>query len=390
MTDTAEPTARPAVMGDNAESQGIRAMVIEDPRALYRDPKVLPKLLAEIDRDIDNATNDVTTDKGRKAIASEAHDFRKLKALLEKTGMEMTEEWRKQTKEVNDIKREVKDELELRYEKRRAPVTAWEEAEKAREESVRLYRELLENSRRVPAGMTPERILKQREKVEAVTVDEAAFGDLTEKVLEEREDALKALDAAHAAALQDISDKVELARLRQEAETRRLADEARAREEQRAEEQRQAAEEAERQRLEAVEQARIEAEERVRREAEAAEAAREEQRQAAEAEMRRKAQAEVDAANARADEAEKARLAVQAAAEEAELARKAVERQMEEDRERMRRDEELRRKDQEHRERVFAAIAEDIVAVSSISQAKAHAIAQAIAAGSIRNVKVEF
>lgn len=383
VTNTAEPTAREAKIGDNVDGVNVLAMVKEEPRVAIRDAATRKKLYDELDRIVDEASTDISTSKGRDAVRKQTMDIVRLRTALDAAGKDMTEEWRKQTKEVNEVRAEIKAELEQREERLRAPLTAWEDAEKAREEKVRAYRELLENSRKVPAGVTPERILKQREKVEAVTVDEATFGDLVEKVTEERDEAIKALDAAHKAALQAIADAEELEKLRAEKIARDRADEQRRRDEAAAEEKRLAAERAEAERQEAVAAAAREAEERVKREAaEAAEAA-ERQRQADEAEIHRKAQEAIDAAN------ERARLAEEAAQRERdENARR--EREAEEVRKAQAAENERRRKDQEHRQAIFEQTAQDITGVGGITMAAAKKLVQAMAAGSIRNVKVEF
>lgn len=384
MTDTTtHPTAREAKIGDNVDGVNILAMVKEEPRVAIRDAVTRKKLYDELDKIVASSSADISTPKGRDAVRKATMDIVRLRTALDAAGKDMTEEWRKQTKEVNEVRNEIKTELEQREERLRAPLTAWEDAEKAREERVRAYRELLENSRKVPAGVTPERIMKQKEKVAAVVIDEATFGDLVEKVTEERDEAIKALDAAHAAALKAIADAEELEKLRAEKIARDRADEQRRRDEEAAEERRLAAERAEAARQEAVAAAAREAEERVKREAaEAAEAA-ERQRQADEAEIRRKAQEEIDAANRRAEDAEKARIA-----EQEENARR--EREAEAARKAKAAEEERRRKDQEHRQAIFEQAAQDMTGVSGITMAAAKKLVQAMAAGSIRNVKVEF
>ena len=372
MTNATEPTARLAVQGDNASTMGVELMVREDPRALFRDSAMLPKLLAEIDAKIATATDDPATPKGRDAIRAEAHSYRTLKAAVDKAGLSMTEEWRKQTKEVNEVKREAADELEARYEKRRAPLTAWEEAEKTREETVRNFRAYLEESRNVPASATIAQIEKRRQKILDTQIDPEVYAELTERVQQEKEVALQALDAAKAAAEKVIADREELERLRAEDAKRREREAEEARQRVAEEEARIAREVAKQDRQRAIK----EAEENARL---VAEARAEAQRQATEAELRRKAQAEVDAANARAAEAERMREEMANRERAAEVVRQA---QAEED--------ERRRKDQEHRATIFEQAAQDMTGVSGITMAAAKKLVQAIAAGSIRNVTVEF
>jgi hypothetical protein len=369
MTDI---TAREAVIGDNSEAMDIKAMLREEPKAIYHDTGVLPKLLAQLDKEIAAAPKDASDNKARDAIRSAAFDIAKLKSKLDNAGKDLTEDFRKKTKEVNDVRNEITGALEQRQAAMREPLTKWEEEEKSREEAVRNYRKYLEDSLTLPAGATLEKIAARRAKIEAATIVSEVFQELTELVERERANALQALDGFASQIRQAEADRLELAQMKQEKaerEAREAVERAKAVAEEAARIEREAVE---RERLEAIKQA----EENASR---AAEAKAEAQRQAAEAELRRKAQAEVDAANARAAEAERLREEMANRERAADAARQA---QAEED--------ERRRRDLQHREDVFSAITEDLVRVAGITSTKANAIAQAIAAGSVRNVTVEF
>ena len=162
MTDTATAEAG---MGHNVDGVNVLAMVKEDPRAAMRDVSIRAMLYQQLDKAVEDAASSVDTPKGRDSIRAATMSIVRLRTALDKAGKDMTEEWRKQTNEINEVRREIKTELEAREERMRAPLTEWEEAEKAREEKVRAYRALLEESRKVPAGVTPERILKALKKV---------------------------------------------------------------------------------------------------------------------------------------------------------------------------------------------------------------------------------
>ena len=369
MTDT---TAREAVIGDNSEAMDIRAMLREEPKAIYFDTKVLPQLLAQLDAEIAAAPKDVTDNQARDSLRSAAFDIAKLKTRLDSAGKDLTEDYRKKTREVNDVRNEITGALEQRQAAMREPLTQWEEQEKAREEAIRGFRKYLEDSLTLPAGATLEKILARRQRIEATSIVGEVYQELTELVAREREKALQALDSFAAQIRQAEADRAELEKLRQERAERDARDAVERAKAAAEEESRIAREAAERERQEAIK----EAEENARL---VAEARAEAQRQATEAELRRKAQAEVDAANARAAAAEAEREEALRRERAAEVARQA---QAEED--------ERRRKDQEHRATIFEQVAQDMTGVSGITMAAAKKLVQAIAAGSIRNVTVEF
>jgi colicin import membrane protein len=390
MTDTAEPTARESVMGDNSEAMDVKAMLREEPKAIYHDTKMLPKLLAQLDKEIAAAPKDVADKKDRESVRSAAFDIAKLKTKLDGAGKDLTEDYRKKTKEVNDVRNEITGALEQRQAAMREPLTKWEEAEKAREESIRGFRKYLEDSLTLPAGATLEKIAARRQRIATTAVHPDVFQELTEFVEKEKAAALQALDGFKAQIEKAEADRLELEKLRQEKIEREAREAAEMRRKAAEEEARIQREAAERERQEAIANAAREAAEKAEREAQEREAEAERQREAAAAELRRKADEEVAAANARAEAAEEARLAAErnAAREREEAAQ--VARRIEEAHKAQAAEDERRRKDQEHRQRILEAIVEDIVAVSAISSTKAQAIAQAIAAGSVRNVTVEF
>lgn len=393
MTDTAAttPVAGPGVAepDHNAAAMDVLAMVKEDPKIALRDAKVRKQLYERLDKDIDTFAGSVDTPKGRDEVRKKAMDITRLKTLLDNTGKDLTEDFRKATNEVNEIRREIKAEMEPRVDKMRAPLTAWEDAEKAREEKVRDFRKYLEDSRKIPAGVTVEKIAARRAKIMETTITEDVFGDLVEKVTEERDEALSALDAATRAAEQAAADAAELEKLRQEKIERDRKDDEERRAKAREEEARIERETAERERQEAVERARQEEADKVRREAEEKAAREQREREAAEAEIRRKAQEAIDAANERARQAEAAAAEARQRALDEEAER---ERQAEITAQRIREDEEqaqARRRDEAHRATVILEIETDLV-TNGASNSAAKRIAQALLAGSIRHVTVEF
>lgn len=392
MTDTTEaPAAGPGVAekDHNATAMDVVAMVKEEPKAIFHDSKLLPKLLAQLDDQIEKATADVATSKGRDEIRSRAASIGRLKASIDKGGLELTEDFRKRTKEVNEVRNEVKTALAARDDKARLPLTEWEEKEKAREEKVRSFRDYLEKSLSVPTGTTLEQIDKRVEKIEAIDISEAVFGELVDRVVSEKASALSALHAAKAKIEQDERDRQELQRLREADAERLKREEATRREQAAAEEARILNETRERERQEAIERARQEEADKVlaaERERQSAELARvEEERRQADV----KRQMEIDAANRRAEEAETARLEQERIAREEREKRERVEHEAEAQRQRDEEEAEARRLDEVHRATVILAIETDLVA-NGASNTAAKRIAQALIAGSIRHATVEF
>jgi len=76
------------------------------------------------------------TMSGRQAVASVAYKIGQLKGRIDKKRLAATEDLRKETKRINDIGNKYKDQLQTLQDTTRAPLTAWEEADKEREGRV--------------------------------------------------------------------------------------------------------------------------------------------------------------------------------------------------------------------------------------------------------------
>lgn len=75
---------------------------------------------------------DISTDKGRKAIASLANKIAKLKVKLDDLGKELVGDWKAKSKVVDSSRKKMRDELDALKAEARKPLTDWENAEKDR------------------------------------------------------------------------------------------------------------------------------------------------------------------------------------------------------------------------------------------------------------------
>ncbi|MGP9819237.1 hypothetical protein ACTZWW_04410 [Salinarimonas sp. NSM] len=348
-----------AVAGDN--STRFLDMVEADPAVVFRETEVFPGLVAELEAEIAAGAVDLATDKGRKAIASRAARIARYKVAIDKAGKDLGEDHRKAINAVNTVRREVWDSLEAMQHRVRAPLTEWEEAEKARQARIDAVISDLARAAVVPVGATVADVEATIARVAAIEIDPGEFGVNAPLARAEKERALDALRDGKARLEREAAERAELDRLR--------------------------AEQAERERREAEERAAREAAER---EARAAEEARRREEEAARlaadraaAEERRKAE-EAAAAERRAHEealaaerAERQRLEREAEAK-AEAERKAAA------------DEAARQADREHRGRVMGAAKEAIMSTGGVDEDAARKIVLAIAAGSVPHVVIRF
>ncbi|QWM19409.1 cell envelope biogenesis protein TolA [Morganella morganii] len=270
---------------------------------------------------------DLSKAKNRDAIKSLAYKVTQSKTYIDKSGKAVVDELKELPKKVDASRKQCRDELDALSEEIRQPVTAWEDAEKARVAAEELVKQI------------------ERDHEEALQMNE--LHDLR-KAEEERK------------------------RIEHENEIKRqAAEQARIEAEQKAQREREAVELKAKQEREAAElKARQEVEAAAKREREAREAQEraEREKQEAIAKAERDKLAAVEAERRKAEEAERARLAE-------------IERQKQE---------ELKRQaDTVHRAKVNNQAMQDLIA-AGIPEDCAKACIIAIAKGSVSSVKINY
>lgn len=309
-------------MTDQTEIDTSTALAIPEGRslaAMFSEPKQVDDLISRLEQEALSHAPDLTTAKGRKAIASLAYKVAQSKTALDKAGKSLTDEARAQIAVVDAERRKIRDRLDALKEKVRKPLDDWETAEELR---VRSLRDRLDRLNGAPttlaADATSDQVRALLARVETTAIDDT-WQEFIAEAAAVKDQTVTTLRATLEATERREAEQAELARLR-------AAEEQRQREEQ----ERRAAEDAERRRVEA-EKAEAERQERIEREKQeaAARAAREaEERAKAEAERAAKEAAEREAEYKRQIEAEKARAE---AAAQAERDRIAAEKRAEDD-----------------------------------------------------------
>jgi hypothetical protein len=318
---------------------------------------------------------DVTTDKGRRAIASLAYRVTRAKTTLDKAGLGLTEGWRKQIKAVNESRFKMVAELDQLAEEVRKPLTEWERAEEDRQRRIELTITRLEQAAVIAEDDTSASVEARGRTIFDEALDAEVIGDRLDEVQGVKNRVIESLLRARDRLRQEEADRAELERLRAEAAAREEADRiAREMEEREAAEARRK-EEDERRAREAAEARKAE----IKAAAEAAaKAAREE------AEARRRAEDEEKdrLARERLEKMEKERAEAQRIADEA---RKKLEERAAEEAATAKRE-----KDKKHRRDVQAEATADIVQLCKLDEEIANKVVLAIASGSVRNVQIVY
>ncbi|EMR2304781.1 TPA: hypothetical protein ACWL1E_005144 [Klebsiella pneumoniae] len=307
--------------------------------AVFTNNDQLDPLIEAIEKEARSLVPDVTTKKGRDAIASMAHKVARSKTYIDNAGKDLVAELKALPKQIDESRRVVRERLDALKDEVRRPLTEWEaeqERIKAEEAMTALH-------------------------VEALAMNEDFDRQLAARIESDHEMALLMNDAFDREQA-DKAAEAERQRIAHEEEIKRLAAAAAAREvEQRAQREREEAAH-----REAVLKAQAEQAERDRI---AAEQKAEAEKQAAIEAERRKAQEEADRIRREAELREQARLA--------EEKRKA--------------DEQARREaDVKHRKAVGTEIVKALLANTSLTRDQAIEVLTAVKDGRIPHTGISY
>ncbi|WP_154914048.1 hypothetical protein [Klebsiella grimontii] len=258
--------------------------------AVFTNNDQLDPLIELIEKEARSLVPDVTTKKGRDAIASMAHKVARSKTYIDNAGKDLVAELKALPKQIDESRRVVRERLDALKDEVRRPLTEWEaeqERIKAEEAMNAMHAEALEMN------------IKFDQELAAKFEADHEMALLMDKDID-RERADKAAEAER----QRIAREEEIKRQAEEKAKREAEEKHRA--EMEASARREAEERAAKER---AERERIEAQQRAERDRIAAEQKAEADKQAAIDAERRKAQEEADRIRREAEQREQARLA---------------------------------------------------------------------------------
>ncbi|HBZ8007441.1 TPA: hypothetical protein MM157_003288 [Klebsiella variicola subsp. variicola] len=307
--------------------------------AVFTNNDQLDPLIEAIEKEARSLVPDVTTKKGRDAIASMAHKVARSKTYIDNAGKDLVAELKALPKQIDESRRVVRERLDALKDEVRRPLTEWEE------EQERIKAEEAMNALHAEALAMNEEFDRQR----------------AARIESDHEMALLMNDAFDRE-LADKAAEAERQRIAHEEEIKRLAAAAAAREvEQRAQREREEA---------ALREAALKAQaEQAERDRIAAEQKAEADKQAAIEAERRKAQEEADRIRREAEQREQARLA--------EEKRKAYEQAR-------------READVKHRKTVGTDIVKALVANTSLPRDQAIEVLTAVKDGRIPHTGISY
>lgn len=318
--------------------------------AVFTNNDQLDPLIELIEKEARSLVPDVTTKKGRDAIASMAHKVARSKTYIDNAGKDLVAELKALPKQIDESRRVARERLDALKDEVRRPLTEWEaeqERIKAEEAMNAMHAEALEMN------------IKFDQELAAKFEADHEMALLMDKDID-RERADKAAEAER----QRIAREEEIKRQAEEKAKREAEEKHRA--EMEASARREAEERAAKER---AERERIEAQQRAERDRIAAEQKAEADKQAAIDAERRKAQEEADRIRREAEQREQARL----------------------DEEKRKADEQARREaDVKHRKAVGTEIVKALLANTSLTRDQAIEVLTAIKDGNIPHTGISY
>lgn len=315
--------------------------------AVYSAPNGLEPWLQQIRAEIDGFTPDISTRKGREAIASMAYKVARSKTALDEVGKKLVADLKEVPKKIDAERKRVRDTLEAWQEEVRRPLNEWQAAEDARIDKHNDGIESIKALAKFEEPPAASHIAQVIADLELLAIDDS-WEEFLLEAAQAKDQTLIALRGLLVKRQKEEAEQAELIRLRAEAEAR----------EQKEREERIAREASERARAEAEQKAQAEREAVLRREQEAKAAAERRELQLilqAEQAERARAQAEADrvAAEQRAEQERKD--AARRAEESAEQARLEERRRADAAAAEIVRQQEARERDEAHRRSINRA-----------------------------------
>ena len=210
----------------SSAATSIAVLVETTPALVFSDPAKADELFAHIEQEISVFVPDVTTKKGRDAIAALAYKVSRTKTAIDAAGAEQIEDANKKVKSVNSERKRIRDTMDALRDRARQPLDAWEAAEEERKTLCNSIIDNLRNAGVVAFDDTSERVISRLAKLEAFEIDEAKFGDFSDSARDARKQSIVVLEAARDRLLKSEADLAELEQLRAaNAERDRLAEE---------------------------------------------------------------------------------------------------------------------------------------------------------------------
>jgi colicin import membrane protein len=125
-----------------AESTGAMVELADgaNPLDLFLRPEIMPAIIKEVENRAKDFVADLTTDKGRKAIASQAYKVAQTKTFLDDIGLREVTKLKDMPKQVDSARKAMREALDKIKDDVRKPLTDWEAEQEKSKKRISIMR----------------------------------------------------------------------------------------------------------------------------------------------------------------------------------------------------------------------------------------------------------
>lgn len=187
---------------------------------VFTTARGLDPIIERIRCDALSLITDVSTKKGRDAIASNAAKVSRSKTYLDGVGKDLVDKLKEQPKLIDAERKRVRDALDSLRDEVRKPLTDWEEAEEKRIGDIRSR---IERMKLIPEDGTSEQLKVHLSKLKLTEINDS-FAELKSDAALAKMDAITRTEGLIEKATIAENEKAELERLRKDAEQKAQAE----------------------------------------------------------------------------------------------------------------------------------------------------------------------
>ena len=196
---------------------------VEIVKAAFAQAGAIDDLIKKIEDEVAGHDPDLTTAKGREAIASLAYKVARSKTFIDEAGKELVEADTKRIALVDKQRKAARDALDALKEKIYQPLANWKAAEQAKIDAIKARVQEMRDLAVVTPESTSDDLKECLAELKAFVLDES-FGDQIADAAQAKDSGIATLERAIEAAAKREAEAAELARLRAEKEARDKAD----------------------------------------------------------------------------------------------------------------------------------------------------------------------
>lgn len=189
-------------------------LVEANPALVLLEPAKFDQFFEEVAREVRSHVPDLTTGKGREAIASLAMKVSKTKTAIDDARELLTKEKRDEIKKVDAAGKVIRDRLDALRDEVKKPLLDWRAAEEKRVADCKVVMDAIKRDAIVTIDDNAETVDGRLDLIRSVEITEAKFGEHFPIAKALRDTAIEALVAAHARLLVEEANRAELAKLR--------------------------------------------------------------------------------------------------------------------------------------------------------------------------------